>query len=131
MGLFSFLSASKVADAVTDSVPKVVNGVIGGIDAAFFTDEERQQMAQDLLKQLYDNFMPRAISRRILAVIIFVLFSIYALTALVFACLNMVEVVNRIIEVAEAIKLGWMAITVTIFYFGYYGFQKVFGGKGK
>jgi hypothetical protein len=127
MGIFSFLSATKTADAIVGSVPKVIDGVIGGIDKAFFTDQEKAETIKDLLKQLYDNFMPRAISRRILAVIIFGVFAIYALTALVFACFKQTEVVNAIIATAEAFQLGWLAITVTIFYFGYYGFQKITG----
>lgn len=129
MGLFSFLSATKTADAMASSVPKVISGITAGIDATFFTKEERANFIKDFVTKLYDNFLPRAISRRILAIMIFSVFVIFALTALVFACFGKTEVINLIIQVAVAFKIGWLIITVTIFYFGYYGFEKVFKEK--
>ena len=122
MGLFSFLSAKKAADNIAGAVPKVIDGAISGIDALVFTDEEKSNFIKGLLKQLYDNFMPRAISRRVIAVIIIGVFSIFALTGLVFACFGRMNVVNEIIKVAVAFKIGWAAMTVIAFYFGVWPF---------
>jgi len=122
MGLFSFLSAGKAADNIASAIPKVIDGAVRGIDSLVFTDEERSSFIKDLLKQLYDNFMPRAISRRVLAVIVFSVFSIFALTGLVFACFEKTNIVKIIIDVAVAFKLGWLTMTITAFYFGVWPF---------
>lgn len=129
MGLFSFLSAKKTADVLTESVPKVVDGAIKGIDALVFTAEEKSQFIQGMLKQLYDQFMPRAISRRIIAVMMLGVFDLAFLIAVGFACFGKVEVVNSIIATVKAFQMGWIAVTIIIFYFGYYGVEKFKGGK--
>ena len=129
MGLFSFLSAAKTADALVGSIPKVISSAIKGIDASFFTDEEKMGFVKDLSKQLYDNFMPRAISRRVLSIIIFGIFGVFSLSALVFACFDMMSIVDNIIKVALAMKIGWMTITVTAFYFGIWPIGKGLLGK--
>lgn len=130
MGLFSFLSAAKSADAVAESIPKVVDGAMKGIDKIFFTAEEKSEFISGMLKQLYDQFMPRAISRRVISIMMLAVFDIAFLVAVVYACLGETEVVNSIIAIVSAFQMGWIAITIIIFYFGYYGVEKFKkGGK--
>jgi hypothetical protein len=131
MGLFSFLSAKKAGDAIVETAPKVVNGIMSGIDAAFFTQEEKAEFIKGMLQQLYDNFMPRAISRRVIAVIIFANFTLAFMLCLILAVFELKERLQAAVEVINAFQIGWLAITVTVFYFGYYGVQKLTGKDGK
>ena len=124
MGLFSFLSAKKTADNLADSVPKIIDGAISGIDALAFTKEESMEFFKGLLKQLYDQFMPRAISRRVIAIIIVSVFSIFCLTALGFACFNATNIVNNISQVFTKFKIGYITLVVIGFYFGVWPFVK-------
>ena len=118
MGFFSFLTGAKAASNLADAVPKVIDSAISGIDKTFFTNEEKSDFVLKLSKQLYDNFMPRAISRRMIAAIVFILFGIFAIAALTCAILGMIDTVNAIITLAGSMKLGWLTMTIAVFYFG-------------
>ena len=76
MGFWDFLSSAKTAANLADTVPKVVDSTIKGLDALVFTTEEKSKFIMDLLKQLHDQFMPRAISRRIIAILMLACFDL-------------------------------------------------------
>jgi len=115
MGLLGTLFGSdKVIDSLT-------SGITRGIDAAIFTKEEKANFMKDMVLKLQDQWMPRAISRRIVAILITTIFVVFCLTALVFACFSKTEVCKDIIDVAIAFKLGWIQGAIIVFYFGYYG----------
>lgn len=90
-----------------------------GVDGAFYTSEEKGDMA----KSLQDEFTPRAITRRILAVIVIVHFFVHINLWVWFAWrgnANMVKELKEILTIE-----GKLALTVIIFYFGYYGIKSI------
>jgi hypothetical protein len=137
------------------AVGEATTGIIAGIDAAWYTKEEQARDVKEILFKLQDQYTPRSMSRRIFAIGFLILFSIFALTALVFACLEQFTIINAdpsstveatakavehhahyeaIIAVANALSIGTIMLTIVIFYFGYYGVNgaiKAFGGKNK
>lgn len=90
-------------------------------DGLHYSGEEKQEM----VKSLYDQFTPRSISRRLIAVIQSSVFVVFSLTGLVFACLKDRVVVDNIIEVAKSFQLGYIQLSIIIFYFGYYGLKQL------
>lgn len=113
------------------AVGEATTGLIKGIDAAFYTKQENIQDIKEVLISLQDQYTPRSISRRLLAVWFAFLFGAFCITALVFACLGKTIVVNSLIDAATAFHLGWIMTTIIIFYFGYYGVGKFFDAKNK
>lgn len=109
---------------------EATTGIIAGIDAAWYTKEEQAKDIKDILFKLQDQYTPRSMSRRIIAVLFAVVFCAFALTALVFACMGKFDVANSIISVAGAFNFGGIMLTIVVFYFGYYGAQKILG-KGE
>ena len=90
-----------------------------GVDGAFYTAEEKGDMS----KSLQDEFTPRAITRRILAVIILAHFFIHIDLWVWFAWRdnpNMVKELKEILTMESTI-----ALAVVIFYFGYYGVKSI------
>ena len=112
-----------------EAAHEATGAIISGIDAAFYTKEETVEDIKYILFKLQDQFTPRSISRRMIAIIFTLMFCIFAITALVFACFGAGEVVNAIISVAGAFSLGTIMLTIVVFYFGYYGAQKILSGK--
>lgn len=103
----------------------VTNGIMSGIDNAFYTDQEKAQESTKVLLALQDQYTPRSISRRILAFMFSLCFCLSFITALIFACFDKTESVNDIIGLVKAYDLGWIMITIVIFYFGNYMVDKL------
>lgn len=133
MGLFSFLSTAKAADELVGAIPKVITSTISAFDKLVLTKEETLDFIKDLSKQLYDNFMPRAISRRIIATILVGLFAIFCLAGIVLVILKDVGAGSRLealILLFTAMKVGWCTMTIVAFYFGIWPLgQKLLSGK--
>ena len=111
-------SGAKIAEQAT-------TGIIAGIDKAWYTKEERAEDATKVLLSLQDQFTPRAISRRILAFSFSLCFCLSFVVAMVFASLDKTHIVNNIINLVKAFELGWITITIVIFYFGNYLVDKL------
>lgn len=135
MGIWGRLfGTDKAIEGAVDTVNKVTGGIISGIDAVFYTDEEKArattkavESAQKTVIALNDQWMPRAISRRILAYMFSGVFLAILLTAIVFACLGKIDIINSIIAIVKAFDLGWIMLGITAFYFGVYEFKKMLG----
>lgn len=110
------------------AVETMTSGAVSGLDAIVFTSEEKANLAKEILFKLQDQWQPRALSRRIIAIMITAIFCIFLLVGLVLACFSMKEQIKLMIEFAVAFQLGWIMLTIVVFYFGYYGFLK---NKGK
>jgi hypothetical protein len=117
MGIWATLFGSPKA------VEDITSGIINAGDALVYTAEEKATFTKEVLFKLQDQWMPRAISRRLIAFMITAVFCIFMLTSLVFACFKQPEIVQAIINTAKAFQLGWLQITIVVFYFGYYGFK--------
>lgn len=118
MGIWGTLFGSPKA------VEDITTSVMSGMDALVYTAEEKAAFAKDVLFKLQDEYMPRSISRRLIAFMITSVFCFFMLTALLFACLSQPAIVKSIIDTAAAFQLGWLQITIVVFYFGYYGFKQ-------
>lgn len=94
-----------------------------GADALHYSPEEKSEMA----KSLQDEFTPRAITRRILAVIVILHFFLHVDLWVWFAWRGNTEVVG---ELEKILGVEWkLALTVIIFYFGYYGVKSILKTK--
>jgi len=133
MGFWDIFTASKTA---TETAKAVVDGTIAGIDKAFYTPEEKAENIQKRLelfqqgyaiwleaqKVLVNETTPRSITRRWLAILILGAFLLLILTA------GGVYIVNPVwaeylIKCSGYLK--GLALTVGVFYFGYYAVSGV------
>jgi len=132
------------------TVDTVAEGAVKGLDALFFTEEEKSNqsvrvlgMNMAMVKSLQDEFAPRAITRRILAIIIigstFLHFH-FAVFMGIMANLNpkMIMVDGKQVNawvgalqftssiIVQEVKI---AMIVVFFYFGYYGVKAIMKEK--
>lgn len=105
----------------TKSMETAVSGGISLLDNAFHTDQEKTVERIEMVKSLQDQFTPRSITRRILAVIIyanmFLHINVYLFKPSLFHSIDDAKEI-----LIKEIELGMI---VTFFYFGYYGVKKV------
>lgn len=102
------------------------------IDGMFHTGEEKAQehaklieMKMGMVKSLQDEFTPRAVTRRILALIIFGMFFLHSNAWMYFAWKGNEEMALNMKELTKVdVQLTML---VAFFYFGYYGVKKVMG----
>lgn len=142
--------SGKALEQGLKTVDTATNGVIAGLDAIWHTDEEKAEgqmkvlgMRMGMVKALQDQFAPRAITRRILAIIIigstFIHFQIaifMGIMANLYPKIVMVDgkEVNAwtgalqftLTIIAQEIKI---AMIVVFFYFGYYGVKAIMKEK--
>ena len=124
----SFLGLSQ-ADKVLDIAEKSTSGIVKGIDALIFTDEEKSEAGQkvtdshiELMKVLTDENTARAITRRLLAV---GFCGIYLLEHVVSAVLWKYDVKWAEHIFNSASNLNNVILAIVVFYFGYYGIKAV------
>lgn len=136
----------KALEKGLETVDTVANGMVSGVDALFFTEEEKSNasmktmaMRMSMVKALQDEFAPRAITRRILAIIIvgttFFHFNFVVLMGI------MANLFPKIIKIDGKEVNAWngaiefvmsvivqevkIAMIVVFFYFGYYGVKAI------
>jgi hypothetical protein len=121
----------KALESGLRTVEKATDGVIAGIDAAFYTKEEKAadnirltKFRMDMVKSLQDECTPRALTRRVLAIIILGHVFLHLDAAIVCFILRMNGAVDFILKLVEAEMT--LASIVAFFYFGYYGVKKAF-----
>ena len=133
MGIWGWLTGAQQVDKAMDIAKDASSGIIAGIDAAWFTPEEKSRAAFEITQASIQMVVAtqgeatvRSITRRVLAWMIMgsflflLLFGtfIYKIDAEWSAyCLN------------SAKALTFLATPVGIFYFGYYGIKQL--GKKK
>lgn len=132
MGLFSFLKSS---DKAVDIADKVVDGAVKGIDALFFTAEEKSAASLKAIEfwieaqrvTLSENSI-RSITRRYLA---WMIISVFLLLGVFAVAIYRFDPEWSAYALGVMKQLGFMAGAVTVFYFGYYGFKQIVGEKKK
>ena len=122
-----FLDWLRTAPKVVDTAANVVNSGVKGIDALFFTDEEKSDASRKLYelwletqKIVRDENTVRSMTRRGLACMIMGLFLLLILMAAVCWPL-MSEWSGALIKMAGI--LSNLVMAVAIFYFGPYAFS--------
>ena len=131
MNIFKWFSAG------TESATKVLDAGIKGIDALVLTQEERMELNRrlgeqwiELQKTLGPETTIRAVTRRILSVLIMVSYiALCIAAAAVYPVLP--EYTNILLSIADG-KFGVMTLAVAAFYFGPYMIGQFMGiGKKK
>ena len=133
MALWDIFTSSKTA---VDTAANVVNSAVNGIDAVFYTDQEKAENVIERIKLFQQGYSiwleaqkvlinettPRSITRRILAVLILGAFLLLILAAGGIYFVN-IEWAKWLIECSGYLK--GLAITVGVFYFGYYAVNNI------
>ncbi len=119
----------KAIEKGMDTIDTIANGAIRGLDAAFYTKEEKaidgikiMAMRMDMVKSLQDENSARSLTRRILAIIILGNFFLHLNAYLVLRYFNVDLPVGEVLA-AESTLVS----IVGFFYFGYYGVKKILG----
>lgn len=106
-----------------DAAKQVLEAGISGIDALVYTDEEKSAARQQLLttwvdlqKSLGEETTVRSITRRLLAMMAMVSFTLLVLVAAGLYPWDQ-NYAKFLLELAES-KFGWIVVTVVGFYFG-------------
>jgi hypothetical protein len=119
------LGTDKGIEKSVEIAGNITRGVISGIDAAFYTDEEKVKDIRQTVQGLQDQYGPRSISRRGLAFGIFGVFLMFALSGLAFIWISLwldtSKQIQMLIDFAAAFYIGSLTLTAFIFFFGYYG----------
>ena len=122
-----FLDFFRTTPKVIDTAANVVDAGIRGIDALFFTDEEKSESSRktyelwlETQKIIRDENTIRSMTRRILACMIMGEFTLLLLMAAV-AWPFMPEWGKMLLEIAKS--LSNLVIAIAIFYFGPYAFS--------
>ncbi len=132
MGFFSFLKTSEKA---LDAGTNIINGAVKGIDALFFTAEEKSEASREAIRLwietqrvIRDEGSARSITRRYLAVMIIGFSLLLGLAACIIYPLNALWAAY-ILGVLKQFSFATGAVIV--FYFGYYGYKQIVGDKKK
>ena len=145
MGFLSWMFGTPAAfEKTAETVNKSIDWIGKGIDAAWYTDEEKaadlkayNKSIRDMILKLQDEYMPRSITRRIVAVLVVGNMVLHLNVAIFFAWLGafrpkMIEGVNvwdktldiTLQIITQELK---MVMIIVFFYFGYYGVKSVVG----
>ncbi len=123
------LLTPKTTEKAVDTVAEAVTGVIDGMDKMFFTDEERseasQQITQTWLKAIdatASESTSRSMTRRFLAVMVLGVFLALLVGGAVLFKVDP-EWSEYILRCAG--QLSSLVLSISIFYFGYYGVNSV------
>ena len=126
MSIFSWLNTGSAA------AQTVLTGAVKGLDMLVYTDEEKAvahaklvDQWVDLQKSLGEETTVRAVTRRILAVVIVVPFVLLVLAAATLYPF-MPEYSKFLLELAQG-QFGYLTIGVATFYFGPYMVGKAMG----
>ena len=121
-GIKNFFGGTASAEHI---IKTATDGVYNGLDKAFYTDEEKSEDASKredrfltFVERTYDENSIRNVTRRWMAWGIVSWILANAQVAIIFAILNKMDVVKRIIDVATAFSLGAAFLTVLGTYFG-------------
>ena len=129
MGIWGWITGAQQVDKAMDIAKDATSGIIAGIDAAFFTDEEKSRAALliteagiRMVEATQGESTVRSVTRRVLAWMIMGTF----LFLVLFAALIWKVDTAWALHVLECVKaLGSLALAVGIFYFGYYGIKQL------
>ena len=130
MGLLSFLETSDKAVEVVDNV---VDNAAKGIDALWFTTEEKSKASLDVMElwvkmtaNIANESSVRSLTRRYLAFAFCGIFILLLLGMTIIWPWNPTYS-NYLLSVLGEIK--WIITAIVIFYFGYFGVKEVLGIK--
>lgn len=129
MSWFSFLGGQKATEKALDTVSTAVHGVIDGVDKLIFTDEERSEASQRItdtwlkaVEATANESSARSITRRVLAVMSLGVFLILLTSS---ALIYPMDAAWSEYLLRCAGQLSSLVLSISIFYFGYYGIHNI------
>lgn len=134
MGFLSWLtSGSKAAENVTETGKTITTGIVNGIDALWFTDEEKAQASQKGVETILEFWKAKAgestdqsRARRDLAIMTFKVFFSMLLLAIAVYKFDP-DYAKFILEIAGSIT--FIVSAITVIYFGPHQISKIFNWK--
>ncbi len=125
-----FIGTPKVVEKVTDTAAGVVNSGMTMLDKAFYTDQEKNEnglklvgLFLELQKLLANDSGISAIARRAVAFLIMATFCFLVVGAAAVYKID-AQWSAFILKMIEDSNLGYLAILVGVFFFGFYAFGK-------
>jgi len=125
MGFWGWLTGVQTAEKAMDVAKEATTGLIAGVDALFFTDEEKSKASFEVTKAAIQmvtvtqgETTVRSITRRVLAWLIMGTFLFLLLFG---AMIYKIDANWSAYCLNSAKALIFLATPVGIFYFGYYG----------
>lgn len=130
--LGALFSSKKAVDTALDIGKNTAENIISGIDHIFYGDQEKAEFSINVGKQVLEFVQAtlsestmRSMARRIIAVLITAQAMLLTEIALVLILLREDSLFKQVLQILE---IWWKPfLAVVIFYFGYYGFMKIFG----
>lgn len=127
-GIKAFLGAPKVVSTIADSVKSGMTMW----DNSNFTDQEKAantlkmtDLWLKIQKATADENSIKSVTRRVLAWGIIGNFLAIVNIGVGLVIADKITMVTALKEFIMEVKLGWMALSVVIFYFGYYGISNI------
>lgn len=122
MSWWNFLTSSdKVVETGTDLIKMGANG----IDALFYTQEEKAQAGIKVMDQVLEmnrvaneESSIRSITRRAIAWVIIGNFTIFSISALIVTLMGELEITASILQLMGSLSLPMITLAVVVFYFG-------------
>lgn len=149
MGFLSWMFGTpKAFEETAKTVNNSIDWIGRGVDAAFYTEEEKatdlkegHKSIREMIIKLQDEYTPRAITRRIIAVFVVGTTMMHLSVAIVLAIVGAVNPVvidgannwDKSLEIILGLIEKEINITliVVFFYFGYYGATNIIGAVKK
>ena len=135
MGLFNLKLGNKSTEKAIGVVGDVVKGVSKGLDVMVFTNEERAELnfkigdqVTKFVEMTLNENTARSKTRRYIAVLFVYLFAALLIAAAIFWKFDK-DYSDFLLALAK--EQSTIVMTIVVFYFGYYGFQKVIGDRAK
>ena len=134
MGIWAWLTGAQQVDKAMDIAKESTSGIIAGIDAAWFTPEEKSRAALEITQaairmvEATQSESVRSITRRVLAWMIMTTFLFLVLFG---ALVYKIDVRWSGYCLRAAKQMLFLVTPVSIFYFGWYGIKQLRGKKNE
>jgi hypothetical protein len=133
MGIWGWLTGAQQIDKAMDIAKESTTGIIAGIDAAWFTPEEKSRAALEITQAAIEMVLAtqgestvRSVTRRVLA---WAIMGTFLFLLLFGTMIYKVDPEWSLYCLNSAKALTFLATPVGIFYFGYYGIKQLRGKK--
>ncbi|MHC4707253.1 MAG: hypothetical protein ACYS8I_09230 [Planctomycetota bacterium] len=133
MGIWGWITGAQQIDKAMDIAKESTSGIIAGIDAAWFTPEEKSRAALELTQAAIEMVVAtqgesttRSITRRVLA---WMIMSTFLFLLLFGTMIYRIDPEWSAYCLNSAKTLVFLATPVSVFYFGWYGVKQLRGKK--
>ena len=135
MGLFNIKLGKKTTEKAVDVIGDVTKGITKGLDVLAFTKEERAELnfkigeqVTNFVKMTMEESTARSKTRRYIAITFIYLFALLLVAGAVAFKFDK-EFSEFLLSLAR--EQSNIVLSIVLFYFGYYGLQKIIPEKKK